>query len=59
MSPQEYDRELERRMDSAALRMVFSPDGEDRRRAMEELRELKKLQRPERVAQLEQEKGLA
>lgn len=59
MTPQDYDRDLESRMDSAALRIAFSPDAADRHRAANELAELKRLQRPERVAELQQEKNVS
>lgn len=58
ITPEAYDRDLESRMDSAALRLAFSPDAADRRRAMDELQDLKRAQRPERIAELERQRGL-
>jgi len=53
-----FDAALQNLIDEAALRLMFSPDREDRMKAMDELRELKRQQRPERVRELEIERGL-
>lgn len=53
-----HDADLQRRIDAAAFRLRCSPDRKDRMRAMDELRELKAQQRPERIAELEKMRGL-
>lgn len=58
MNPNRFDAELQRLIDAAAFRLRCSPDRKDRMRAMDELRELKAKQRPERVAELEKMRGL-
>ena len=58
MSPEKFDADLQSRIDEATLRLMFPASREDCMRAMDELRELKVQQRPERVEQLERERGL-
>jgi hypothetical protein len=54
-----YDADLQRQIDEATLRLMYSPDRADRMRAMDELRALKAQQRPERVRFLEEKMGIS
>lgn len=58
MTQDQHDTDLQRQIDTAAFRLMHSPDRLVRMRAMDELRKLKSRQRPERVEQIERERGL-
>ena len=58
MSASQYDIDLQNRIDEAALRLAYAKTPAASRKAMDELNALKKQQRPERIAQLERDRGL-
>jgi hypothetical protein len=53
------DADLEFRIDAAALRLHTAPTPDERKTAWAELRRLHALRTPERVAQMEIQRGLA